>query len=388
MSASLPARTLERPGFGDAFAATAFVRAMLAFESALAAAQAHAGLVPEASARAIAAACDRLAPDIGTLVAEGKRSATLAVPLVRLLREAVHAESPAAAPHVHLGATSQDVLDTAMVPCLRPCLDEADRVLEAAVRSLAARAREHRATPMLARTLMQPALPVSAGLVLAQWALALAQDRERLAESAAAGLAVQLGGAAGSLDAMGGHGAAIRAGVARTLGLADRPHWHVHRNAWLDLMGAIALAVASAGKIARDVALHMQPEVGEMRESAPREGVGASSAMPHKRNPVGCVHGAAAALRMPGLLATLHAAALAEQQRALGGWQAELAVVPEIASCLGTALDFLEPLGAELVIDAQRMRRNLESYGPPGHGAEVSRAETDERLAALAHYLS
>jgi 3-carboxy-cis,cis-muconate cycloisomerase len=128
--------------------------------------------------------------------------------------------------------------------------------------------------------------------------------------------------------------------------------------------------------------------VGEMRESAPREGVGASSAMPHKRNPVGCVHGAAAALRMPGLLATLHAAALAEQQRALGGWQAELAVVPEIASCLGTALDFLEPLGAELVIDAQRMRRNLESYGPPGHGAEVSRAETDERLAALAHYLS
>jgi len=132
----------------------------------------------------------------------------------------------------------------------------------------------------------------------------------------------------------------------------------------------------------------MQPEVGEMRESAPREGVGASSAMPHKRNPVGCVHAAAAAIRAPALLASLHAGAIGEQQRALGGWQAELAVVPELVSCLGSALDFLEPLGTELVIDAARMARNLAQHGPAGSDAAACRAETDARLGALAPFLS
>ena len=149
MAASLVARTLARPSFECAFAAPAFVGAMLAFESALARAQAEEGVIDTGAGPAIAAACGRLRIDAQALVAEGKRSATLAVPLVRMLREEVARNSSEHAAQVHFGATSQDVLDTAMALCLKPCLEEADRVLEGTVRSLARRAREHRATPML-----------------------------------------------------------------------------------------------------------------------------------------------------------------------------------------------------------------------------------------------
>src|SRR6185436_630524 len=168
----------------------AFVEAMLAFERELAAAEEAEGLVPAGTAEAVARGCRKLSIDEAALVAEGKLSATLAVPLVRLLKEAVAQSAPGHAQHVHFGATSQDALDTAMALCLKPCLEEADRSLEAAIRSLARHAREHRDTPMLGRTLMQPAVPITAGLKIARWAVALAQDRERLAEAQAAGLAL------------------------------------------------------------------------------------------------------------------------------------------------------------------------------------------------------
>jgi 3-carboxy-cis,cis-muconate cycloisomerase len=384
VAGALAARTLARPSFESAFAAPAFGRAMLAFESALAQAQAEEGLVPEAAARAIAAACASIRLDEEKLVAEGKRSATLAVPLVEMLRAEISKSAPDAAKHAHLGATSQDVLDTAMALCLKACLDEADRSLDGAVRGLAAKAREHAKTPMMGRTLMQAALPITAGLKIGHWALALAHDRDRLAEAAAAGLAVQLGGPVGALEALGAKGPAVRHRVAMRLGLADAPVWHVHRNAWIDLLDRTGQVVITAGKIALDVSLLQQPEVGEMLEAPPRAGVGASSSMPHKRNPVGCVHALAAATRMPGLLATIHAAALAEHERALGGWQAELAVVPDIASQLGSCLDFLDGIASSLVVDAARMKANLAAQ--PAGGTPPSHA-CDEVLAALSTYL-
>jgi 3-carboxy-cis,cis-muconate cycloisomerase len=383
MAGSLAERTLARPSFEAAFAAPAFVRAMLAFESALAAAQAMEGVIPVEAAKAIDAACNGFKVDIEAFVAAGKRSASLAVPLVSMLKMDVGKHDR----HVHVGATSQDVLDTAMALCLKPCLEETDRALEAAVRALARKAREHRASPMLGRTLMQPAMPITAGLKVARWALALAADRERLAEAADRGLAVQLGGAVGALDGMGACGPAIRHRAAMTLGLADARAWHVHRNDWLDLLGRVAQVVATAGKIARDVALLSQPEVGEMLESPPRAGVGASSAMPHKRNPVGCAHALAAATRMPGLLAIVHAAAISEHERALGGWQAELATVPQMADALGASVDFLETLATGLVIDAARMKANVDAYGE-GPAAGDLAAATDELLADLAPYLT
>lgn len=386
MAGSLAARTLARPSFEQAFAAPAFVRAMLEFESGLAAAQAAEGLIPAQAALSIAQACATVRIDADALVAEGKRSATLAVPLVRLLREAVAGDGRGHEKHVHFGATSQDVLDTAMALCLKPCLEEADRSLDAAVRALARHAREHRGTAMLGRTLMQPAVPITAGLKIARWALALAADRERLSGALATGLAVQLGGAVGALDGMHARGPAVRHRLAAALGLADARAWHVHRNAWIDLLDRAALVVATAGKIARDVALLSQPEVGEMREAAPREGVGSSSAMPHKRNPVGCAHALAAAVRAPGLVAALHASACAEHERALGGWQAELVLVPELAGCLGSSLDFLDLLGPSLVVDPARMAANLETHGA-GTASPPPESEVDELLADLAPYL-
>ena len=386
MAGSLAARTLARPSFETAFEAPAYLRAMLAFEAALAHAEAAEGVIPEPAAGAIDAACASIAIDVEALVAEGKRSATLAVPLVNALRAEVAKASNDHAKHVHFGATSQDVLDTAMALCLRSCLDEADRTLEACVRGLAAKAREHRATPMLGRTLMQPAVPFTAGVKIGRWAVALAQDRERLVEAASEALAVQLGGPVGALEAFGACGPAVRRRLALRLALADAPAWHVHRNAWVDLMARIAQVVATAAKIARDVSLMMQPEVGEMLEAPPRAGVGVSSAMPHKRNPVGCAHALAAGTRMPGLIATMLAANVAEHERALGGWQAELIVVPEIASTLGTSLDFLDTIGASLVVNAQRMRENVERYSEPSR--DSFEPAVDELLAALTPYLS
>ncbi len=388
MSGSLAARTLARPAFETAFEAPAFVRAMLAFESALAAAEAAEGLIPRESASAIALACSQVPVDVEALVAEGKRSATLAVPLVKMLTAEVARASGGAAKHVHFGATSQDVLDTALVLCLKPCLEEADRALEAVVRGLARRAREHRAAPMLGRTLLQPAVPITAGLKIARWAAALAQDRDRIAEAQATGLALQFGGPVGDLGALGAKGPAVRHRIALHLGLADAPSWQAHRNAWIDLLDRIGQVVLTAGKIARDVALLAQPEVGEMLEAPPQAGVGASSAMPHKRNPAACAHGLAAALRMPGLLATLHACGIAEHERALGGWQAELGLVPDIASALGTSLDFLETIGASLVVKPERMKANLATYGEAGHDTAASLFAVDELLAGLAPYLN
>jgi 3-carboxy-cis,cis-muconate cycloisomerase len=384
MAASLAARALGRASFQEAFAARAFIHAMLEFEAALAAAQAAESVIPEAHAKAIRTACDSVAIDEAALVAEGRRNASLAVPLVKRLREHLARSSPDAAKSLHLGATSQDVLDTATALCLKPCLEEADRTLEATVRAIARHAHEHRATPMLGRTLLQPALPMSAGLKLARWAAALAADRERLAEGEAAGLALQLGGPIGTLQSMQGKGPAVRHRMALALGLADAPEWQSHRNAWIDLLDRAALVALTAGKIARDVALLSQAEVGEMREAPAREGVGGSSAMPHKHNPVACAQALAAAVRLPGLLAALHAAALGEHERALGGWQAELAIVPEIAACLGSALDFLDTIGASLVVDAGRMAQNLARHGERG---AIDTQAVDEILAGLAPYL-
>jgi len=386
---SLTSRTFARASFEAAFAAPAFARAMLDFEAALAAAEAGEDLIPSESAHAIETACARMVVDVEALVGEGKRAGTLVVPLVAQLRSAVGETSATAAAHVHFGSTTQDVIDTALALCLRTCLEEADRALESCVRALARRARENRATPMLGRTLMQPAIPITAGLKIARWASALMHDRERLAEAMAAGLAVQLGGSVGALEAFGDKGAAVRHRMALRLGLADAPAWQAHRNAWIDLLDRIGLIVVTAGKIARDISLASQPEVGEMRESPPLAGVGASSAMPHKRNPVGCVQALAAAIRMPGLLASLHASAISENERALGGWQAELILVPEIAGALGSSLDFLDTIAAGLVIDANRMKANLDAYGEKSAGGpERVAAAVDELLGALAPYLS
>lgn len=361
MAENIVGRSFARDAFAQAFSAEAFVRAMLDFERALARAQAEVGVIPQDAARAIARACTELSVDPETLAREGKRSGSLAVPLVKALTEHVARDDARAAAFVHYGSTSQDVLDTALILCLKPCLTDADGVLATAVRRLAGHARRHAGAVMLGRTLMQPATPITAGLKIARWAAALHRCRLRLAEARERALCIQLGGAVGTLDALGGKRAGVRNGLAMRLQLHEVPAWHDQRDELLRLMSELAIVTGTIGKIARDVALLSQAEVGEMLESAPAKGVGGSSAMPHKRNPVACLQALVAAARAPGLMATLLASAAGEHERALGGWQAELVTIPELVDAAGSALDALERIAGGLVVNPERMQANLES---------------------------
>jgi len=364
------ARALGRASFAGAFGDTAYARAMLAFERALAQAQAEAGLIPVAAAKAIAAACDSLQPSGEQLVAEARRAGSLAIPLVKALTEEVRKAYPAAAAFVHYGSTSQDVLDSTLVLCIKPCLEVADRVLASAARQFAIHARRHARTLMLGRTLMQPASPMSAGLKIARWAATLARCRERLGAAAQRALCVQLGGAVGALDALGAKRLAVRSSVARQLGLADVPAWHTQRDVLLALAAELAIVTGAIGKIAHDVALLSQAEVQEMQES--QDG-GGSTVMPHKRNPVACMQALAAAARAPGLLATLLHVADQEHERALGAWQAELATWPDLVDNAGGALEAIERIAAGLVVHPQRMTANLEAMQGLAYSERLAR---------------
>jgi 3-carboxy-cis,cis-muconate cycloisomerase len=367
-------RGFAREAFTQALSAEAFVRAMLDFERALTGAEADAGLVPPDAAQVIARVCAELTLSPDALAAEAKRSGSLAVPLVKALTEHVARVDRRAAAFVHFGSTSQDVLDTALVLCLKPCLADADQVLAESVRRLAAHARRHAGTVMLGRTLMQPATPITAGVKIARWAAALHRCRLRLAETRERALCIQLGGAVGTLDAIGGKRAMVRNGLAMRLRLHEARAWHGEPDELIRLMTELALVTTTVGKIARDVSLLAQAEIGEMLESVPMKGVGGSSAMPHKRNPVACLQALTAAARVPGLMATLLAASVGEHERALGGWQAELVTIPELLDAAGGALDALDRIADGLVVNGERMRANLDAL----HGLVFS-----ERLARL-----
>ena len=383
---NLVGRSFTRDAFAQALSADALVRAMLDFERALAAAEADAGVIPHHAAEVIAAACSDLQPDPDALARDGKKSGSLAVPLVRALAVEVARADARAAAFVHYGSTSQDVLDTALVLCIKPCLADTDRVLATAVSHLAGHARRHAGAVMLGRTLMQPATPITAGLKIARWAAALHRCRLQLSEAGVRALRIQLGGAVGTLDALGEKRAAVRRGVAERLGLGAGQSWHDHRDDLLRLMAELAVVTATVGKIARDVALLSQAEVGEMLESAPAKGVGGSSAMSHKRNPVACLQALAASARTPGLMATLLSAAVGEHERGLGGWQAELVTIPELVDAAGSALDALERIAAGLVLNAERMKANLESLQGLVFSERLARALTrhTDRVSALA----
>ena len=363
--------------FTQAFSGQAFVRAMLDFERALAGAEAEVGVIPQDAARVIAKVCADLSLNPDALAREAKRSGSLAVPLVKALTEHVARADVRAAAFVHYGSTSQDVLDTALVLCLKPCLIDADRVLATAVSRLAGHARRNAGVVMLGRTLMQPATPITAGIKIARWAAALHRCRLRLAEARERALCIQLGGAVGTLDALGGKRAGVRNGLAMRLHLHEARVWHDQRDELLRVMAELAIVTETIGKIARDVSLLSQAEVGEMLESAPTKGVGGSSAMPHKRNPVACLQALAAAVRAPGLMATLLSGSLGEHERALGGWQAELA---------GSALDALERIAEGLVVHAERMKANLEALQGLVFSERLARviARDTDRASALA----
>jgi 3-carboxy-cis,cis-muconate cycloisomerase len=358
---NLFSRAILGPDAGEPFADGAVLHAMLRFEVALARAQGRLGLIPAAAAEAIAAHAPDMPRDADALVRQAALAGSLAIPFVRILTEHIRSADEQAAAHVHCGATSQDVLDTALVLCTKAALERLDVSLVAAARSAAELARRHAGTPVLARTLLQPAGVTTVGLRCAQWAAALLEVRQRLRTTAHEALAVSLGGAIGNLGAWGDRGAALRAEVARELELHDPGlTWHTLRAPWIGLANDTALAAGTMGKIARDIAAAACAEVGELGEpEAP--GRGTSTAMPHKRNPVLCVRVLAAVQPVPALASSMLAGMQQEQERGLGNWQAELGIAPELFTRVCAAGEVLRELLEGLRVDARRCRANIDA---------------------------
>jgi 3-carboxy-cis,cis-muconate cycloisomerase len=342
----------------------AWLQAMLDVEAALAAACAAEGLIPGLAAEEIAAACRPDAFDIAALGRDAAHSATPVVALVKALRAAV--PEPARA-HVHLGATSQDISDTALMliahRALEPLLDDAGASADAA----AALAEAHRASPMIGRTLLQQAVPITFGLRAAGWLVGIDAGRRRLEEVRAVELAVQMGGPVGA------RGPAVAARVAAELGLAEPVMpWQAIRVRPVTLAAALGAFAGVLAKIARDVTLLAQQEVAEVREGGGPDR-GGSSAMAHKRNPVSSVSVLACAKRAPGLVATALAAMEQEHERAAGAWQAEWGTYTDLLVLTGSGTAWARDLLENLIVDPERMAANLAAAPtgdePVGDGA-------------------
>ncbi len=256
--------------------------------------------------------------------------------------------------------SSSGLIDTGCVLQMRGALELIDQDLARLSNTLIALAEKHSATPIVARTWMQQALPTTFGFIVAGWLDAVGRHRKRLAEIRPRVLTLQFGGAVGTLAALGGRGPEVAVALANELNLA-RPAspWHTHRDRIVEIATTFGLCAGTLGKIARDISLHSQTEIGELFEPFV-EGRGSSSTMPHKRNPVTCAVVLAAATRVPGLVATLLSAMPQEEQRGLGGWHAEWETLPEVVCLCGGALHHLAEMLLGLEVDAARMARNLE----------------------------
>ena len=333
---------------------------MLDFEAALARAEARFGVIPPDAAPAISAKCRAELFDPAALAVATGRAGTPVIPLVRHLTALVAADNPDAARFVHWGATSQDAMDTGLVLQLREALIPIDGDLTRLADALDALAAKHRLTLLPGRTWLQHALPVTFGLKAAGWLDAIERHRMRLASLQPRLLALQFGGAAGTLAALGDRGLPVAAALAEELRLTlpDMP-WHTQRDRLAELAMTCGMIVGTLGKMARDLSLLMQTDVGEAFEPA-GEGRGGSSTMPHKRNPVTSAVAMAAATRAPGLAATLLASMVQEHERGLGGWHAEWVALPELVVLTAGALGQMADTMANLEVDADRMKANLE----------------------------
>src|SRR5579875_2228923 len=363
----------------------AWLQAMLDAEAGLARALERAGLAPAGSGAAVTAAARAGDFDVAEL---GRLAALTGNPVPALARALARRVPQAAAGAVHRGATSQDIIDTAAMLLASRVIGVVLADLSRAADAAAALAREHRSTIMIGRTLLQQAVPVTFGLVAAGWLASMDEARQGLIAVCSRRLAVQFGGAAGTLASLGGDGPRVTALLAEELGLAlPALPWHTDRLRIIDLAAALSRVTAALGKIARDVTLLAQSEVGEVSEggsgaggsastagpvgpggpAGPADGEpaaasprrGGSSAMPHKHNPVAAIAVLGCTRQVPGLLATLVASAEQEHQRAAGAWHAEWQPLTALLRLTGSAASWAAELLSGLTVDASRMAANL-----------------------------
>ena len=363
MPSSLMAPLFSSAAMREIVSDTARLQRMLRTEAALAAAEASVGVIPSGAAKPIAQACQAKLYDMHALSLAAVAAGNLAIPLVKALTAEVAKNDRDASGYVHWGATSQDIIDTALVLELRAVIDALMTDLDRAIPAFAMLAEKHRHTATVGRTWLQQALPMPFGLKVAVYASALTRSRARLKRVRQESLALQFGGATGTLAALGDRGLDVSIAFAKELDLhlPDAP-WHTHSDRLGEVASALTILSGTCGKIARDVALLMQTEVGEAFEPA-GEGRGGSSTMPHKRNPVAAAAGLACAAIAPQLCATILSAQVQEHERAAGAWAAEWPTFPALALVTSGALASVVDIAEGLDVDAERMRANLDITG-------------------------
>jgi 3-carboxy-cis,cis-muconate cycloisomerase len=345
------------PALAAAFDDEAYVGAMVAFECALARAQARVGVIPASAAEVIVRVADGASFDVRELARASRVHATVALPLVQALTSRVDAVDRTAAAYVHWSATSQDVIDTALVLCVRGAWASIAADHRRIVEALRRLSDAHAETVMLGRTLLQPAVPTTFGLKVAGWLGGIARAWQGWLTSYRSLLVVQYGGAAGTLAALGPIGLDIERAVADelNLGVPDAP-WHAHRDRVAAFVAAAGVYAGALAKAARDITLLMQPEIAEVAERG-----GASSSMPQKRNPSGSTIVLASAQRLPGLVSSVLAGMVVEHERSTGGWQAETSAVADAVQAAGSATAALADVLESLTVDASRMREHLDA---------------------------
>ena len=349
------------PLFSDAevseqFSDAQFVRAMLEVESALATVQGRLGVITAEAADQIVDAASRLEADFERLRIGVEKSGVPVIDLVRQLREQVGGQ---AADYVHWGATSQDIVDTARGLQIRAALTTFESRLGSLIQNLAQLADKHRHTLMAGRTHSQQALPITFGFKVAGWLAPLLRHRERLAEMKPRVLVVQFGGGVGTLAALGESGIKVQEALAEELKLhLPLIPWHTQRDNMAELAGWLSMLSGSLAKMAQDVILLAQSEVGELHESDDASR-GGSSSMPQKHNPIVSELIITAARTNASLLGSMHQAQVQEHERGTHGWQMEWLALPQMFTLTATALNKALLLNQNLVVDEARMRENI-----------------------------
>lgn len=347
----------------EIFSDQSLISYMIQAEVALAKAQAQVGGIPQSAADSIEAIAQKVALeqiDFDALATATGLAGNIAIPFVKQLTSIVKQHDEDAARYVHWGATSQDILDTACILQCRDALQWVECSVQQNYQTALAQAQVYRDQVMIGRTWLQQALPITLGHKFARWASAFKRDLDRIQAMKARVLAVQLGGAVGSLASLLDQGSAVVEAFAQQLQLsAPSCTWHGERDRIVEIASVLGMIVGNTGKMARDWSLMMQTEIAEVFEPTAK-GRGGSSTMPHKRNPVAAASVLAAANRVPVLMASLYQSMVQEHERSLGAWHAEWLALPEIfqlcAGALSRTLDVLQ--GME--VNTENMQRNLE----------------------------
>ncbi|MET0612707.1 MAG: 3-carboxy-cis,cis-muconate cycloisomerase [Pseudomonas caspiana] len=351
----------SQPQISEIFSDHGRLQGMLDFEAALARAEASTGLIPAEVVEDIQASCSAELFDFAELAVAIGNAGNSAIPLVKALGKKIAARNPTAERYVHMGATSQDVMDSGLVLQLRDAIALLERDLAELAEALCGQAQRYAATPLAGRTWLQQATPVTLGMKIAGWLGAITRHRQRLQELKPRLLSLQFGGASGTLAALGDKALPVAEALARELQLSlpEQP-WHTQRDRLVEFAGWLGLIAGSLGKIGRDISLLMQTEVGEVFEPA-AAGKGGSSTMPHKRNPVGAAVMISASVRAPGLVATMFAAMPQEHERSLGLWHAEWETLPELCCLVSGSLQQALQVIPALEVNAEQMLTNLDS---------------------------